>query len=182
MIHSLIFWKYHDFAAYIRAFCFFGGSEFDTTIEEQKWSGRFVERIWGSDRRSSIGVADFTELRTHTQTRTSPPSKPSRWIPACDRLPRLCIFAMHVWTRSFHPEGGRRIEDAMRRSTADPLISLATRRVTACNCGQHSQRYSRIHTPSLTINEILLKNEGFDYAFVDLDPFWWTRRCQMASK
>ena len=63
------------------------------------------------------------------------------------------------------------IEDAMRRSTADPLISLATRRVTACNCGQHSQRYSRIHTPSLTINEILLKNEGFDYAFVDLDPF-----------
>lgn len=37
----------------------FGASEMDTPIEDQKWSGRFVERIWGSDRESSIGVIDF---------------------------------------------------------------------------------------------------------------------------
>ena len=37
----------------------FGGLEFDTPIEDEKWSGRFVERIWGSDRRSSIGVVEI---------------------------------------------------------------------------------------------------------------------------
>ena len=34
----------------------FGTSEFDTPIEDPKLDGRFVERIQGSDRESSIGV------------------------------------------------------------------------------------------------------------------------------
>ena len=37
----------------------FGVSEFDTPIEDQTWSGRFVETIRGSDRQSSIGIIDF---------------------------------------------------------------------------------------------------------------------------
>ena len=61
-----------------------GASNSDTPIEDQTWSGRVVERIRGSDRRSSIGVVDFTAGNTHTHSRTSPPSKPSRWIPACE--------------------------------------------------------------------------------------------------
>ena len=34
----------------------FGASKIDTPIEDEKWSGRFVERIRGSSRESSIGV------------------------------------------------------------------------------------------------------------------------------
>ena len=34
----------------------FGASEFDTPIEDPKLDGRFVERIRGSSRESSIGV------------------------------------------------------------------------------------------------------------------------------
>ena len=37
----------------------FGGPGIDTPIEDQKWSGCFVERIRGSDRGSLIGVVDF---------------------------------------------------------------------------------------------------------------------------
>ena len=59
----------------------FGGSEFDTPIEDQKWSGCFVERIWGSDRVSSIGVIEITSVllrREHrlgsvTGARADPP-------------------------------------------------------------------------------------------------------------
>ena len=40
--------------------CDFGAPEIDTPIEDQKWSGRFVERIRGSDRISSIGVVEIT--------------------------------------------------------------------------------------------------------------------------
>ena len=119
----------------------FGASEIDTLIEDEKWSGRFLDRIRGSDRRSSIGVVDFTKPKADTHTRTSPPLKPSRWIPACDRLPGLCIFAILIRTRSFHPEGGRRTEDAIRRVTAAPPMSLATRRMTAGKCSQKLRRY-----------------------------------------
>ena len=37
-----------------------GASEIDTPIEDQTWSGCFVERIRGSDRESSIGVIKNT--------------------------------------------------------------------------------------------------------------------------
>ena len=44
----------------LHTFDAFGGSEFDTPIKDQKWSSRFVERIRGSDRISSIGVVEIT--------------------------------------------------------------------------------------------------------------------------
>ena len=37
----------------------FGASEIDTPIEDQKWSGRSVERIRASDRGCSIGVFEI---------------------------------------------------------------------------------------------------------------------------
>ena len=62
-------WKSSDFAPYIRQISekvmislhtfenlAFGASEFDTPIKDQKWTGRFVERIRESDHGSSIGV------------------------------------------------------------------------------------------------------------------------------
>ena len=76
-------WKSIDFARYIRQLSkkvtislrtfknsALGISEFDTPIEDQKWSGRFVERIWGSDRGSSMGgrrvnALDSTYTLTH---------------------------------------------------------------------------------------------------------------------
>ena len=47
----------HTFENYV-----FGASEFDTPIEDQKWSGRFVERFRGSDRESSIGVQAWESI------------------------------------------------------------------------------------------------------------------------
>ena len=47
----------------LHTFDFFGGgsSEFDTPIEDPKLDGRFVERIQGSSRESSIGVVKNRE-------------------------------------------------------------------------------------------------------------------------
>ena len=48
----------------------FGASEFDTPIEDQKWSGRFVERICGSGRVSSIGMPAWESMDFHRKVVT----------------------------------------------------------------------------------------------------------------
>ena len=51
----------------------------------------------------------------------------------------------------------RRIEDAIRGSTAAPQMSLATRLMTEGKCGQQLRRREAIYAPSLTMNEFISK-------------------------
>ena len=134
----------------------FGASDFDIPIKDQKWSGRFVKRIRGSDRGSSIGIVDFSFAHsTHTHT----PHLPLSHRDGSQHAIGLCGLCLERWfvTRSFHLEGGRRIEDAIRRSTAAPQMSLATGLMTAGKCGQQWRRRSATSAPSLTMNEFIPK-------------------------
>ena len=76
------------------------------------------------------------------------------------------IFALLVQTRPFHPEGGRRIEDAIRRSTAALLMSLATGRKTVSKCRLQLRRDGTIYTSSLKNNEFHAANTISDNTFV----------------
>ena len=49
------------------------------------------------------------------------------------------------------------IEDAIRRSTAAPQMSLATGLMTAGKCGQQWRRRAATYAPSLTMNEFISK-------------------------
>ena len=62
----------------------FGTSEIDTPIEDQKLDGRFVERIRGSSRESSIGVVQNAGARAESAP-TGPKKPPGplqrpRWL------------------------------------------------------------------------------------------------------
>ena len=62
---------------------------------------------------------------------------------------------------------GRRIEDAMRRSTAALLMSLATGRKTLSKCRLQLRRDGTIYTSSLKTNEFHATNTISDNTFVD---------------
>ena len=78
----------------------FGASEFDTPIKDQKWSGRFVERIQGSDRGSSIGGASLRINRFLEK---------SNDFPAYIR--KFCFWSFRIR----HPYRGSEMEWSFRR-------------------------------------------------------------------
>ena len=75
----------------------FGASEIGTPIEDQKLDGRFVERIRGSSRESSIGVVKHAGARA--ESAPTGPKKPPGHLqrPRClGKKKKLSVYANDV--------------------------------------------------------------------------------------